>query len=687
MISVEKFGYDCGGSLRVVYEDGAEDWLFTPFRDDDLRTFHILGGSQILAVGALSIKLFDTDKRVCTGQKKFSDRFVNQFKVFGKSDGTHIIAVTRTSKETGRLTVYCGSNLSELLQIEDSFFSTVSPIFERHDGAIIVGGVKSEKENADYVIKHAVLVLTFSNGTVDTELLEGRRAPLEKSWVDPSGRKVAAFSHAVIPLAIENGVATYGMAFDIWSLDQLDVERTVVVDRLPLKLHEKYWGQDLRPVNDGCHAEWLEYARQFDPETWDDSAVMPDFAGLDKEARKKTFSVWKAKNEFKSGCVVDLRWDSGGNSFWVLFTAGYLRQVGADGVVSPRFVIERFATPPALGIQPHQEFQPQGRLMPREVFCMADGTVQVHGQCSGNKTLNGDVCFDPSVFFPDADSADLILVPKQADGYGLDSRAGEKPEDEMLVTRKSEFLLEEKETEVPLADLSSPICIAAINWLTEAIERDPYELVRGYWFRPTFVLAEGGSDEQRMGEDEFFAHVADNVPEAAPDIERLLLTWADKMPLKPKYQNYYMDEETVALSHALKALVTLEPCCYGTIRRYVAELDFGHDVIIQREVLPYFGQVNGWRDMDAIKLGLFCMFLQGRAGSPRGWIDPAMRTKVEQTMTGNVFAELLIGEAERSFPSPEVASSLKSCAWYNFREPKGFDHEAKAVVDAYLARS
>ncbi|MBE9558106.1 MAG: hypothetical protein IMF08_14705 [Proteobacteria bacterium] len=157
-----------------------------------------------------------------------------------------------------------------------------------------------------------------------------------------------------------------------------------------------------------------------------------------------------------------------------------------------------------------------------------------------------------------------------------------------------------------------------------------------------------------------------------------------------------MNEETVALSHALKALITLDSCCYDTIRRYITELDLEHDVFVKMDVVPYFGKINGWRDMDAIKLGIFIMLEEWCAGSGGSWLAPTMQGKIEGWMGGREFATFFIREVERYFSPDEasfnreawntnsVLSYLQECEMMNFRRPDGFDREVMAVIDEYI---
>ncbi len=656
-IDVEKFGYTCGGALRVEYVGSGEDWMFLPFRDRDLQEFHVLGDDRILAYASQQLALFDVRKKECVARQEVG---VN-LKLHVSKNAEWVSLVGKMDGEKESLTVFNGHDLREIFRMEEEGLSYIRPIYERDDGALLVGGMTPGPVQTVYVV-------AFEDGMPRVEKREDTALPgsYKANWPCPTRKRVLALPGDRIPVMEEPGGKSFGVSLDVWNLTTLEIERTAVVDRLPANHQaiQKFaltgWDGSLKP----------------DPSL--DHAAQSEILGFGKR--------WKTLFEMHLRAIA---WEPNGEAFWAAFAGGYLRRATVDGSLSPRLVPERLRQSDSVG---------QDTSDIREMAVLSDGRIRIEFYGIKADRTRYFVCFQPPAagVLADAQGPD-IRIPESEDGLGQ-VLFGYPTVDEDLKARMKAFEERAQDAPTPLADMSEASCIDAIERLTAAIEKDPYELVCGSSFRPTFVLPANGSSGRRMGEDVFFAHVAANAPEARPAIERLLHTWMDKVPLAAKHRNYYMNDQTVALSHALKALITLDPCCYDTIRRYVTETDLGHDVIIQQEVLPYFGEANGWRDLEAIKLGIFIMLGAWCGGSGGSWIDPTMQQKVMQTMGGREFAELLVRETERYYSPDEasfnreawdhngVRSYLEICEMYNFQTPDAFDREAVAVINEYLKR-
>ncbi len=658
-IEVEKFGYAISGALRVSYGDGTEDWMFLPFRADDLKECHIVGDDRILAVSSKELRLYDANSRSCVGQRQVGYNSALHL----ASAGGWISVIGEREDGTKALTILSGYDLGEMLVIEDRAFERAKPMYERHDGALITGGFVEGPVHVSYVV-------TFEGDAASAERFDGKPSPgsYRGSYICPKGRRVISVGGRRIPIGADGDDRAYGVPLEIWSLDSLEIESEVVADHLSRR---------------------LQLMDKFDPSDWDGSLEI-DRSLADEEAKRQTTILSQALS-FLRDEVRGMAWELDGQAFWVLFSAGFLRRVSLDGTLSPRCIVERIWSPSPQATERHLgfgiEMRPDSRLR-------IDALDQ-----KGSKS--GYIYVRPEAIVAQAGAAGEdgeVWIRKKDDGYELKPPLKYRSDDEALEARKKAFEARIQEAPVALSDLSAPSCVAAIEALTEMIAHDPYELVCGYRFCPTFVLADGTPEERRMGEDEFFAHVAATAPEARDAIERLLHMWMDKVPLSAKHRNYYMNDKTVALSHALKALITLDPCCYDTIRRYVTETDLEHDVIIQHEVLPGFARLNGWRDGNAIKLGIFCMLEAWCGGSGGAWIDEEMKKRVEEAMSGREFAGVLIRETERYF-SPDEASFnreawdhnhvrgyLEVCETYNFGTKSAFDREAVAAINEYLKR-
>ena len=257
--------------------------------------------------------------------------------------------------------------------------------------------------------------------------------------------------------------------------------------------------------------------------------------------------------------------------------------------------------------------------------------------------------------------------------------------------------------------MSGPDCVAAIDWLAEAVGTRFTELVCGYWFRPVFALpsssGNGSGRQERLDEEDFFAYVADKVSEAAPSLERLVevfLAEAPKIPLQLVSQLYGPDEETPAMAHAVKALIALDPTRYAVLRRYISAIDVEHDSFVKTTLARFFGQSNGWRDVEAVRLGIVWMLEQwcgGWGGYGSLWTDFGMADEVKRRFTSDDFARLFLQEAQVFFSPSDEDGSINRAAWNDnsaanflsesrarlFGDPGAFNEGVLSEIDRALA--
>ena len=695
MIAAEIFGYDCGGAIHCVYDDGRDDWMVHPFRTDRCEAVHILGDDRLLAVGQRFLALFDARRRVEVARLPMRS---SQKLTIGLTND-HILLSGLIGEGILCLSVYSLVDLSDALRVEDRALNSIDTVHERHDGAFIVAGMVEEGD------RYVTYAITFDEGTVRAEKFEGapRLGYRSPHWVDPQQKRVAALSRDPVPVSESDGAITYGIKIDVWSFDTLEIESSVVVDRLPLELHPKYWGQELRPSASADRQDWQAYVaainaiRRLGPSR---PIYLPAETLQDDESK-----ALRAEFQFRRESVVDVAWEPSGEAFWILLFPGILRRVGIDGSISQRYVVECFATPPALGRKHRKPFPPSVRPVPRTVCCFSDKCIQVDGDVPPNLQTTSAVQFDPaevaagrqslSQFFPKSlfGAPTGYLVRRQHEGYpsapslplppeqqeaearkqALERRLVDADADEIIKARRKEFERRTIEADVPLASLSEFDCIAAIDWLTEAItERFP-ELVCAYWFRPVFVLptSPAGKSQmpERLSEETFFAHVAEQDPAAADSLERLIDAFIpEARRVSPYLAGHYIgpDEETPAMAHAVKALVTLDPTRYRVLRRYFTATEVEHDAFVKDEVTRVFGERNGWRDLEAIRLGLFWLFEQWSAGSGSYeclWHEFGLGTEVQLRFAPEEFARLFVQEAEDYFATPDKDASINRPEW------------------------
>ena len=453
-IEVEKFGYEISGALRVTYGDGSEDWMFLPFSEDDLKEFHILGDDRILAVSSRELKLYDAKSRTCLGRRRVGYHTT----LYIATNGEWFAGIGELDGETQALAVFGGHDFSEMLLLEESNLKLANPAYERYDGALIAGLFKPGPE-------HTIYVVTVNDGAarVEKHTIIDRHGVYQNNWPCPNGKRVVAAHASSISIAQDGDSNSYGFPLEIWDMETLGMEREIVVDYLPRRLQLK---------------------DNFDPPDWDGSLTLAP--SLDEEETKRLTAIHGQVHSFLRDEVRGIAWEADGNAFWVMFAAGFLRRVSLDGSVSPRCIVERIWSPSPQAKETHLgfgiEMRPDGRLRIDCVDYKNDrrGYVYAQPELVEQRAAAGE---------PDQE----IWIRKAEDGYELKPPFKYRSDDKALEARKKAFCERVMEAPFPLADMSAPSCIDAIERLTGAISRDPYELVCGSSFRPTFVLPANGS--------------------------------------------------------------------------------------------------------------------------------------------------------------------------------------------------
>ncbi|WP_340119954.1 hypothetical protein [Pelagibius sp. 7325] len=658
MIAVELFGSDCGGAVHCAYDDGREDWKVLPFRDDLCQEVRRVGTQRFLARGQRKLALYDAEERRLVGILPFG----HSRRVTISQYGDRIVLSGQVCEGRNGLAVYDAADLKEVLRIEDPALVYVAPVYEQSDGTLVAGGRRAQDGcQVTYLIRRGEAGRSAMKLVGD----RGPQAPGSKCWLDPSGRRLAALSAARVERQPERRPKTYGIVIDIWNVDTLEIEGSVVVDRLAPQLHHFYWGQDRYRRGDANAEAWRDYLDGIEQATRSE-ALATNLFRLEGEDRDRCAKLRAFAVDFLRDTLKDLTWEPDGGAFWVLFSSGILRRVTLEGSLSPRYIIERFATPPALGARRWDAFPPWKRQLPWEVACLSDNCLEIVGFQPDAHDSRCRVRFDPRElgaranrlrrFLPKAlwRSYDRHILREGDDGYVAlpPGRTAEMTSD--LVQQRRAFELEMIETEVPLASLSGEDCIAALDWLKAAIaERFP-ELVCYIWFRPVFVLptpaSDGAATLRRLDEVAFFARLAEEIPEAAPSLERLLDAYLDAAAnLSPPVGNdfYGPDEETPAMVHALKALILLEPLCTATLRRFILSSDIEHAGCLNHEIARVFNEANGWRDPDALSFGYAWMVALWRGGSSAYatlWHDLGLGVETQLRLSPAEFCRLLMKE-------------------------------------------
>ncbi|MFW5753144.1 MAG: tetratricopeptide repeat protein, partial [Planctomycetota bacterium] len=251
-------------------------------------------------------------------------------------------------------------------------------------------------------------------------------------------------------------------------------------------------------------------------------------------------------------------------AFWVCFRDGILRRIALDG--SHRSALVAFDRLPG---RPSED--PFSRKYLHASICSdcsTDDRIVVESTCD---ELLG---FDPTGLDL-SDEAALVLVTPE-------------PVDRQTVTRSEEQRQETEDLDrnvVPVADVDDPAALSAA--LDDLVRRfdDIDALRRGHTL--LFVFRDPAGAE--IDEADFFARAVtlDGGPERIAIILRRFIAF-------PGHEDLYRDEETVALAHALHALVLHDAAYLGLYADYYRELDVEHDVYNRETLLPAIFAQYDW---------------------------------------------------------------------------------------------
>lgn len=683
MISLESFGCDSGGAVRCVYDGGTRDWLVHPFRNDECKAVQVISNDRFVVLGNRHLALFDAEQQVCFGQLELSDTMR-----FAVASAAQKIVLFESNKR--KLSIYSGRDLSLTFRTSDLELTGSSALFERYDGAMILSGTSRKSKNLSYVIKCSEELADITKFVTKQILYY----PHQSSWLSPDRRTLLTWD---LEPPLGDNEKTVAVTLLAWDLERIAIDRRIVVDRLPVEFHPVYWGQDRTPQNDANYVEWQETVAKLDLDDTDRSSHRTHPTGTE-DCQEKFKERKLARLQFSHDTIRDVAWEADSRAFWVLQYTGILRRLDLNGSQSPRYVIEQFATPPALAKKTWGTFPPWAREHAQQIDCLSDGQIRV----VGGKPGQAKACFhyDPvSVksrkrrierFLPDSliRNQDMVvlrkadevpisnakIVPRNQALSTTPTSCSELPPAELgnaaLKARCQEFEQNAIAARVPLESLSAKDCIAAIDWLTAAIRTRFPNLRCNYWFRPVFTPQKPFDGAvTSLSEEQFFEHIVFEGIDAVTAIERMVTAYLDEAPRhRMAYvdQLYGPDEETPALAHAVKALILLDPTRYGVLERYIRSIDVEHDGYVKDSLAPLFGEANGWRDVEAIRLGVVWMIAQwcgGYGGYGFIWTEHGMSTEVQVRMAPEHFGQMFRREAVNYLSRSEAEQRPNSAAW------------------------
>lgn len=310
--------------------------------------------------------------------------------------------------------------------------------------------------------------------------------------------------------------------------------------------------------------------------------------------------------------ILSIVCEPSGEAFWVCFKDLKLRRVSFDGKLGPLVQFARWMTVPRAG---------------RVEFCLSqDGRPTLH--CSEL----GTVSFDPALL--SAGSAVTVDVDSDCfEPVGHLRAAFDRFADALAATK------------VQVSGWTTEACDAALTKMTKRMARNFAAVTWGRNLRLNFEVAGEPCTEQRF----FDEIVSRNLPLQSV-LRDLLATYLKKIGKGGEGRQLWQSEEVPALGFAMRALVLLDASALDVFREFVRKRDAEHESYCRRVILRDFVARHGWRDIEAVKFGVYFHMHLEQSGLVGFKLDTyGLVTAAEHLVPADVLAGIIVKEA-MAFP-------------------------------------
>jgi hypothetical protein len=462
-----------------------------------------------------------------------------------------------------------------------------------------------------------------TTGAADLAELCGYR---QHCWLSPQGRLALTPDFTRVPVRDEQSGALrafgfgsrkryYGVPMQLWNADAASFIRSVTVG---------WFGDEELPtearMQGRSRVETHERLRAFCDALPPGSTEGPNETVGSFSEDKELQLLRNLHQAFANQLADAIFWAQDEQQFWVR-AHGFVSCVRIDGTASPRLRLARTGMKTGM-VVPFAEG-------PADVRPLGNDKARLLFGASGQLVQRIEAEAEIKAPFPSTFAATEI-IPQSGDGW----RETESPSFEQRVR---ELVEELQAAAVRLRDLPEAQCVRAINSLVKDLPRH----LGGRTHNALDFFFE--LPDRTLDEEQFFAHVEADVPEAVESLHKLLDRILKLCPELP-----YASNDRQLLAPAIRALGVLDQTALPKIGIYGAHWDNEHASYFNRNLIPAVVKAHGWT-AEVIAFALKAM-LRDADMAEDVWRKLGMRAAVEQSVSPEAFAAEIASELKANPP-------------------------------------
>jgi hypothetical protein len=452
-------------------------------------------------------------------------------------------------------------------------------------------------------------------------------------WLSPRGRFALRPNLASLPIRDEAtsslaGIRIgrkeryYGLCLQLWEVEPVRYIRTIPVawltyEELPDNAQRGHKRSAYEAIRMACDS--------LAPDAHGAPPLTADLYPTDPTRKVVSAIHW----EFAERLLNNVVWAEDEQAFWVE-AHGFWSWASVEGATSPRIRLERTGMKSGMAVPfadgPHL-LELLGGRQARFVFRSWRGSGR-----NGSAIVEAQL---PSSFRPIQVCAQGGDRWQEAD---LDSAA--------VHARIQTAVRAMQLVEVSLTSLSAQDCIKAIATLDKKLRTFVEEAMTRGSIDFSFEVA-----GRSLGEEAFFQHIEANVPEAAPELRKLIERLVSGWSLPDDGRGLPFSDGWQLLGPAVKALGVLDRSALVLIGQYGRRLDRGHENYFSRCTLPAIVKAHGWT-AEVVDLGL-AMLLTGFNVASSLWRGGGMGAAVAASTSPQDFAARIFEAMAREQPPEE----------------------------------